>query len=114
MNRNHTLFLAIILAVFHLSAFAQVPSPLHGITVDSVKNLPEIVASIEHLSQKPTTRIVYDMGKNASDYREATVAIHRVSYVMGEIVDSFWMKCYTVPEYGDRSGGLLREIDFSL
>ena len=60
------------------------------------------------------TRIVYDMGKNASDYREATVAIHKVSYVMGEIVDSFWMKCYTVPEYGDRSGGLLREIDFSL
>jgi len=81
--------LVVVSFVLHLPASAQVPSPLHGITVDSVKDLPEVVASIEHLSQKPTTRIVYDIGKNASDYRDATVAIQKVSYVMGEIVDSF-------------------------
>jgi hypothetical protein len=85
------------------SAFGQIPSPLHGITVDSVKNLPDIVASIGNLSQKMTTRIVYDRGKNANEYRDATVAIKKVSYVMGEIVDSFYMKCYTVPEYLERT-----------
>jgi len=103
MKRNRTLFLGILVAVFYLPAIAQVPSPLHGITIDGVKNLPEIVASIGHLSQKATTRIVYDPGKKASDYRDATVAVGKVSYVMGEIVDSFWMKCYTVPEYLDRT-----------
>lgn len=50
-----------------------------------------------------TTRIVYDPGKKASEYRDATAKIGKVSYVMGEIVDSFFMKCYTVPEYRDRT-----------
>jgi hypothetical protein len=95
-----------LLTVFlcgYLPASGQVPSPLHGITVDNVKDLPEVVASIGSLSQKMTTRIVYDRGKSAREYRDATVAIKKVSYVMGEIVDSFYMKCYTVPEYLDRT-----------
>jgi hypothetical protein len=95
--------LVVVFFVLHVPASAQVPSPLYGITVDSVKNLPDIVASISNLSQKMTTRIVYDPGKAPSDYREATTAIHKVSYVMGQIVDSFWMKCFTVPEYLDRT-----------
>lgn len=103
MARKNAATFVVILGAFCASALAQVPSPLHGITVDSVKNLPEIVASIQNLSRKMTTRIVYDTGKKASDYRDATVAIGKVSYVMGEIVDSFWMRCYTVPEYLDRT-----------
>ena len=103
MARKNDARFVVILGAFCASALAQVPSPLHGITVDSVKNLPEIVASIQNLSRKMTTRIVYDTGKKASDYRDATVAIGKVSYVMGEIVDSFWMRCYTVPEYLDRT-----------
>ena len=83
-------------------AFGQVPSPLRGITVDNVKNLSEIVDSISHLSQKMTTRIVFDRGKTPRDYRAATEAIHKVSYVMGQPIDSFWMKCFTVTEYRDR------------
>lgn len=82
---------------------AQVPPPLRGITVDGVKNLTEIVMAIEHLSQKATTRIVYNSGKLPADYRHATEAIHKVSYVMGQPVDSFWMRCYTVPEYLERT-----------
>ncbi len=79
------------------------PSPLRGITVDSVKNLSDIVAAIEHLNRKPTTRIVYDPGKSPANYRAATEAIHKVSYVMGQPVDSFWMKCFTVSEYLERT-----------
>ena len=93
----------VLLSSLPQAASGQVSSPLHGITVDNVKDLPEITASIGKLSQKMTTRIVYDRGKNASEYRDATVAIKKVSYVMGEIVDSFYMKCYTVPEYLDRT-----------
>jgi hypothetical protein len=86
-----------------LPASGQVPSPLHGITIDNVKNLPEIVASIGNLSQKMTTRIVHNPAKKAREYPDATVAIKTFSYVMGEIVDSFYMKCYTVPEYLNRT-----------
>jgi hypothetical protein len=84
-------------------AFGQVPSPLRGITVDNVKNFSEIVDSISHLRQKMTTRIVFDRGKAPPDYRAATEAIHKVSYVMGQPVDSFWMKCFTVSEYMERT-----------
>jgi len=94
--------LVMVLCALLAPAFGQVPSPLRGITVDSVKNLPDIVDSISHLTQKMTTRIVFDPGKTPSDYREATEAIHKVSYVMGQPIDSFWMKCFTVPEYMDR------------
>jgi hypothetical protein len=31
------------------------------------------------------------------------VTVKKLSYVMGEIVDSFYMKCYTVPEYLNRT-----------
>lgn len=86
-----------------IPALGQVPSPLRGITVDSVKNLPAIVDAITHLNQKMTTRIVYDPGKTPDDYRHATEAIHNVSYVMGQPVDSFWMKCFTVTEYLERT-----------
>jgi hypothetical protein len=99
--------LAIVAAFFSLVSPAftlgQLPAPLHGITVDNVSRLPEIVDSIGHLGQKMTTRIVYDPGKKASEYREATVKIGKVSYVMGEIVDSFYMKCYTVGEHRERT-----------
>ena len=98
-----SLLLVAIACASLLPAFAQVSSPLHGITVDSVKNLPAIVDSISHLSQKMTTRIVFDPGKTPHDYRAATEAIHTVSYVMGQPVDSFWMKCFTVPQYLERT-----------
>jgi len=97
------LLIALVSCAWHLPLQGQVPSPLRGITVDSVKNLPDIVAAIEHLDRKPTTRIVYDPGKSPADYRAATEAIHKVSYVMGQPVDSFWMKCFTVSEYLERT-----------
>lgn len=50
-----------------------------------------------------TTRIVHNLAKKAREYPDATVAIKKFSYVMGEIVDSFYMKCYTVPEYLNRT-----------
>lgn len=95
----------VLLSSLCLPASGQVPSPLHGITVDNLNNLPEIVASMGKLSQKMTTRIVYNPGKKASEYRDATVEIKKVSYVMGEVVDSFYMKCYTVSEYLSRREG---------
>jgi len=100
---KRTIALLLLVCGFQLSGQAQAPVPLYGITVDRVTPLPDIVASIGKLHHRPTTRIVYDRGKSPNAYREATVAIRQVSYVMGQVVDSFYMKCYTVPEYLQRT-----------
>lgn len=104
MAKQASVLLTVILAcAFVAAGHAQVPSPLYGITVDNVKNLSGIVESISNLSRRMTTRIVFDSGKTPGDYREATETIHKVSYVMGQPVDSFWMRCFTVPEYVQRT-----------
>jgi len=103
--KGSPVLVVVLLSSLCLPASGQVPSPLDGITVDNLNNLPEIVASIGKLSQKMTTRMVYNPGKKAGEYRDATVEIKKVSYVMGEIVDSFYMKCYTVSEYLNRTEG---------
>jgi len=50
----------------------------------------------------PTTRIVFDEGMPASYYRNAVDAIHPVSYIMGEILDSFFVAEMTVEQYRAR------------
>jgi hypothetical protein len=75
---------------------------LYGVTIDSISKLPQIVSSLKGLSRKPTTRIVFDELVAANDYREAATKIHEVSYVMGEILDSFYLKQFSVDSYGAR------------
>lgn len=77
--------------------------PVYGVTVDDISNLPAITTALSKLPKKMTTRIVYDEWQPASDYRNATVAINRVSNVMGEILDSSAMDQYSVSQYLDRT-----------
>jgi len=79
-----------------------IPSPVYGVTIDSVDNLSAIVDSLGSLSRTPTTRIVFDEIP-AKRYVEAVSEIHDVSYVMGELLDSYYMKNYSVREYLDRT-----------
>src|SRR5437868_11760880 len=68
---------------------------IYGVTVDSVTNTADIVASLQKLNHKATTRIVFDEGQPASAYSAATQQIHNASFVMGEILDSFYVKNIT-------------------
>ena len=77
--------------------------PLYGVTVDDVDDLPAITESLSRLSRMPTTRIVFDEYQPASDYRKAAVAINKVSYVMGEILDSQYLTTVNVQGYLDRT-----------
>ena len=87
-----------------------VPTPLYGVTVDDISRLPDITQSLGTLSKKPTTRIVFDENVDPSYYRNAAVAINKVSYVMGEILDSFYVKTYSVQSYTDRTRQYLNEL----
>ena len=81
----------------------DIPSPMYGVTVDSVDKLPAIVDSLQALSQTPTTRIVFDEEAPASKYVKSVNEIHKVSYVMGELLDSFYVKTYSVDRYLKRT-----------
>jgi hypothetical protein len=96
-------------------SFAQSPvsAPIHGVTVDDKNDIRDgafrakLLESLNHLSVKPTTRIVYAPGNKsgyftASSYLDATTQIRAVGPVLGQPVDSFYMKCFTPAEYLNR------------
>jgi hypothetical protein len=87
-----------------------IPLPIVGVTTDSISNVSAIVASLNSIKVVPTTRIVFDENVPAADYRDATVKIRNVSYVMGEILDSFYVKTYTVQDYLKRTSEYLSEL----
>lgn len=66
-----------------------VPAPIYGVTVDSVSNLPEIVAGATALSHQPTTRVYFDVNDaTGQTYSTALEDLYPHSYVMGELLDS--------------------------
>ena len=76
---------------------------VYGVTIDSIDSLADIVTSLKNLSHKPTTRIVFDEGTSSSYYSAAAAQIHAVSFVMGEILDSFYVKSISTAAYGART-----------
>ena len=86
------------------------PTQVYGLTVDSIDSLTDIVNSLKNLSHKPTTRIVLDEGQSSSYYKTAAAQIHAVSFVMGEILDSFYMKSITAAQYSARTTELMNGL----
>jgi hypothetical protein len=75
---------------------------IYGVTLDAVGNLNRIVTSLSNHNVKPTTRIVFDEWQPATNYSNAVNQIHNVSFIMGEIIDSYYMHEYTVNQYKNR------------
>lgn len=92
-------------AVLVSSTRPQLPMPdqMAGVTIDGISNINDTVTALKSLSKVPTTRIVFDEFVPASSYRDATVAVRNVSYVMGELLDSYYVKQYSVQQYLDRT-----------
>ncbi len=72
------------------AAPATPKTPMYGITLDTVSHFRKTLASLKNLPYKPTVRVVFDMGTPASDYRRKLVKLHKVAYVMGEVMDSYY------------------------
>lgn len=111
----HKWSLAALTAAWGVTASASAPSPttalvkpraisspLLGVTVDSIDDLPQIVESLGSLCRMPTTRIVFDE-VGPDKYATATREIHEVSFVMGELLDSYFVKKHNVRDYVDRA-----------
>jgi hypothetical protein len=65
--------------------------PMFGVTVDDVSNLNGVKDALSHLGRKPTARIVFDYPSPSSDYSAATQSLHQVSFIMGQLLDSWYL-----------------------
>ncbi len=61
---------------------------VYGVTVDDIGNLGQVLTGLHRLPQRPTARVYFDVNEPARYYLQAVAAMHRVSYVMGELLDS--------------------------
>lgn len=94
---------------------AAIPAPIHGITVADDKDirtnsyLQQVLTSVGNLTVDPTVRLTYTLegtasnkGAKASTYLSATKAIAQKAYILGEVVDSSYMFCFTVADHKAR------------
>jgi len=77
-------------------------SKVWGVTIDAINNLNSIVASLQRLPKKMTTRIVFDEWIPATTYVNAVNQISQVSKIMGEILDSYYMSQYNQQQFTNR------------
>lgn len=86
-----------------------------GVTIDDVEPIDDIVDSLASLSVKPTARVVFDENVPAAYYQEPVAKLHAVSFVMGELLDSFYVKDYSQAAYEARASeylaGLGNQVD---
>lgn len=86
------------------STSVTTPAPVWGVTVDDVAQLPDIVASLDALSVRPTARVVFDKELGPNDYADPVQQIHVVSDVLGELVDSSDVAAVPLDAYTQRAG----------
>lgn len=75
------------------------PVPLYGVTIDDISELPLIVDSLKRLARKPTARIVFDETVGPAYYRKPAIALSEVAYLMGEVLDSAYVRRVSVNNY---------------
>lgn len=79
------------------------PGKMYGITIDGVSGLNNITSTIGRHNRRMTTRIVFDEWQPATGYLNAVNRLDTVTDIMGELLDSYYMKDYSVEQYGDRA-----------
>ena len=86
------------------------PEKIYGITLDSVDEPSEIVDAIQSLSKMPMSRIVFDKWRPASDYKLPASQIYQKSFVMGELLDSYYFAAYNLSQYKARTRDYLKVL----
>ena len=101
------LAVASVFAVRESEASVIDTTKVYGVTIDAISGLKYTVPALSNLVRKPTTRIVFDEWIPAVDYVNAVNQISSVSFIMGELLDSYYMKLYSLSQYAERSRNYL-------
>ena len=70
----------------------SVPTPIYGVTFDDVSRVSAEVKTLDSIAHVPTVRVVFDRGEPPSYYKGPIQQFRPYSYVMGELIDSSYMK----------------------
>jgi hypothetical protein len=71
-------------------------TPLWGLTFDNVSSVSSANTVLTSMVHRPTTRIVFDTGQNATSiYLSPLTTFHANSDIMGLLIDSSYMPSYT-------------------
>lgn len=73
-----------------------VPAPIYGVTFDDVSSVAAKVTALSNLVKVPTVRVVFDKGTGASNYKTPIQRFRPEAYIMGELIDSSYMRGYTL------------------
>lgn len=80
-----------------------------GVTIDNVDNITAVIAALKKLPvPRPTIRVVFDEYVAAKHYLTAVKQLAVVADVMGELIDSEYMKLYSVTSYKNRAEDYLK------
>lgn len=80
----------------------KLPSPMLGVTLDTVAHLPETIEALAALPVMPVARVVFDRGP-VSMYTAAVDELRPVAFLMGELVDSSDFRRYSLAAYRART-----------
>lgn len=89
------------------------PGRLHGVTIDNAggaatRKINDHKAALSALPHMPTVRVVFDENVPPSEYTRWIAEISPVAYVMGELLDSYYLKKVTVAQYKTRVAAYLK------
>jgi hypothetical protein len=106
--RNFIFLIVLVLLAQTINIHAQSTAivdtnRIWGVTTDAINKQSAQVQALSHLCRKPTVRIVFDEWQPATEYTSFVNAVHNVSFIMGEILDSYYMKQYNLQQYTDRT-----------
>ena len=85
------------------AGLGPLPAPIYGVTVDRLDDLSAAIGSLRAIARKPTARLVFNAHARPAEYRDAVAGIHAASYIMGELLDSYFVKDCGVEEYERRA-----------
>ncbi|MEO8512755.1 MAG: hypothetical protein ABI543_04295 [Ignavibacteria bacterium] len=86
-----------------MAGYSQSNRKMYGITIDGINNINSIFQTIAGHRCRMTTRIVFDEWIPASDYTAAVNKLDSVTIIMGELLDSYYVKDYSVAQYRSRT-----------
>jgi hypothetical protein len=86
-----TIFIVTMLAC-PASAQRTVSTPIYGVTFDDVSNASAETNMLAHIARTPTVRVVFDKGTAPSYYEGSIQAFRPVSYIIGGLIDSSYMR----------------------
>ncbi len=97
--------------------FAQIIDTtwVFGVTIDDPwTNTDGIVDAFANHCQKPTARIVFDENVAPTEYTDVINQLAPHCFIMGEILDSYYVSNYSVSNYLDRTTMYLNEFEDSV